>query len=96
MSRYLLSPRARADLDDIWDYTVETWSAEQAERYIRILQQAIETIAADPTRGRACDDIRPGYRKFSVGSHVIFYRRLDSAVDVIRILHQRRDFERHL
>lgn len=25
-----LRPRAEADLDDIWDYTVETWSEAQA------------------------------------------------------------------
>jgi toxin ParE1/3/4 len=28
---YRLSPRAEADLEGIWNYTVETWSAEQAE-----------------------------------------------------------------
>jgi plasmid stabilization system protein ParE len=31
-----------------------------------------------------------------VGSHVIFYLRADDHVDVVRILHARRDFARHL
>jgi toxin ParE1/3/4 len=50
--RYVLSPRAQADLEKIWDYTAERWSSAQAERYIRTLQEAIETVAADPLRAR--------------------------------------------
>jgi toxin ParE1/3/4 len=96
MSRYVLSPRAQADIDEIWDYTAETWNADQAERYIRQLHQAIETVARDPRRGLACDHIRPGYRKYSVGSHVLFFRLTDSGIDVVRVLHQRMDFPQHL
>ena len=93
---YLLSPRAAADVEEIWDYTEHRWDADQAERYSRVLQQGIEQIAQDPRRGRRCDQVRPGYRKYSVGSHVIFYRILDEKVEIVRILHQRMDFERHL
>jgi toxin ParE1/3/4 len=96
MTRYVLSPRARNDMENIWDYSAERWSNEQAERYVRALQQAIETIAADPRRARACDHIRAGYRKYSVGSHVIFFRAAANGIDIVRILHQRMDFERHL
>jgi toxin ParE1/3/4 len=28
-----LSPQAERDLEDIWFYTFENWSAEQADRY---------------------------------------------------------------
>jgi toxin ParE1/3/4 len=94
--RYVLSPRAQADLEEIWDYTAERWSSAQAERYIRTLQEAIETVADDPLRARPCDHIRTGYRRYSVGSHVIFLRPAASGIDIVRILHQRMDFERHL
>jgi toxin ParE1/3/4 len=96
MTRYVLSPRAQSDMEGIWDYTAERWSNEQAERYIRALQEAIETIAADPRRARSCDHIRAGYRKYSVGAHVIFFRAAINGIDIVRILHQRMDFERHL
>ncbi|WP_323122551.1 type II toxin-antitoxin system RelE/ParE family toxin, partial [Burkholderia alba] len=29
-----LTPLAEADLEDIWTYTFEQWSLEQAERYV--------------------------------------------------------------
>jgi toxin ParE1/3/4 len=96
MIRYILSPRAQADLDEIWDYTAETWGIDQAERYIRLLQHGIEAVAADPRRGSSCDDIRAGCRKYLVGSHILFYRITSEAIDVVRILHSRTELKRHL
>ncbi|HZZ62537.1 MAG TPA: type II toxin-antitoxin system RelE/ParE family toxin [Roseiarcus sp.] len=60
------------------------------------MQRAAETVAEDPRGGRACDDIRVGYRKFSVGAHALFFQASKSRTVVVRILHQRMDFERHL
>lgn len=97
MSRYLLSPAARADLEQIWDYTLERWGAQQAEDYLRDLVAGIERASANPLIGRACDDIRPGYRKLPAGSHVVFYRTTaEGVVDVVRVLHRRMDVDRHL
>ena len=96
MSRYVLSPRARADLEEIWDYTAQRWGIDQAEVCIRLLQGAIETLADDPHKGRPCSEVRAGYRSHSVGSHVLFFRSIKSVIDIVRILHNRMDFERHL
>ena len=96
MTRFLLSPRAQSDIEEIWDYTDERWGPEQAEKYVRVLQQAFETIARDPRRGRPSDDIRVGYRRYSVGSHVIFFRVIGGEIDVVRVLHQSMDFDQHL
>lgn len=96
-SRYLLSPAAQADLEQIWDYTHDRWGIGQAEEYLRELQHAIDRAAANPRIGRACDEIRPGYRKLPAGSHTLFYRvTAEDVVDVVRILHQRMDVDRHL
>lgn len=35
MSRYTLSPRAQADIEEIWGYTVEHWNVDQAEVYLQ-------------------------------------------------------------
>ncbi len=96
MSRYVLSPRAQADLDGIWEYTADTWSVDQAERYVRLIADGISTVAAKPARGRPCDHIREGYRKYPVGSHVLFYRLSGDGINVVRILHQQMDFGRHI
>jgi toxin ParE1/3/4 len=97
MSRsYILSPRVEADLAEIWDFTVKTWGEKQAEDYIRLLVGAIETVAENPRRGRRCDEVRKGYRKHLAGPHIIFFRKIKSGIDVIRILHSGMAFERRL
>jgi toxin ParE1/3/4 len=91
-----LTPRAEADLEEIWDYTASGWGIEQAEHYIRELWRAMVFVAADPRRGKACDDVRSGYRRYPAGSHLIFYRTAGRDIEVVRVLHQRMDHERHL
>jgi len=96
VTSYRLTPAAQRDLSTIWDYTQERWDKTQAEIYISEIRAAIERIAVDPHRGRACEDIREGYRRYGIGSHLIFYTQASDSVDVIRILHQRMDLTRYL
>lgn len=96
MSPFRLSPAARRDLSSIWDFSEENWGAHQAETYVTEIRAAIERVAAGPDRGRPCDDIRAGYRRYAIGSHLLFYIECGDGVDVIRILHQRMDPTRHL
>jgi toxin ParE1/3/4 len=93
---FLISQRAQRDLEGIWDYTAEHWNLVQAEIYLRGIWTAIQTVTADPRIGRTADDVRPGYRRYSVGSHVIFYRITQDGIDVVRVLHSHMDFDNHL
>jgi toxin ParE1/3/4 len=96
MSGYALSSRARQDLKDIWHYSADQWGRDRADRYIRAIHRSFEIIAKDSRRGRSAENLRVGYRKFSVGTHVIFFRVEDEGLNIIRILHQSMDFESHL
>ena len=53
MAECSLRPRAMADLEEIWDYTVETWGEEQAERYLRLINDGLCKIADNPKLGRS-------------------------------------------
>ena len=96
MNSYLLSPRAQLDISEIWDYTAVQWDTDQAERYVRQIQTAIQTLAHKPLIGQPCDEIRAGYRKYPAGSHMIFFRLVSSGIEVVRILHKRMDIARRL
>jgi toxin ParE1/3/4 len=96
MSRIILSPRAKLDLSEIWDHTLLQWGADQAEKYVRELWSTIEHAASVSTKSVDVGDVRRGYRKSRYGSHVIFFKVTDDRIDVVRILHQRMDFERHI
>ena len=95
--RYALTNAAARDLDAIWDYTADTWSIDQADRYIAEIGVACEALARGDKIGRPADDIRPGSRKFAVGSHVLFFRqRPDGVTEVVRVLHQQMDLPSNL
>lgn len=97
MTGFVLSPAARADLEAIWDYTSERWSPDQAERYILAIGDACESLGSGKRLGQSAEDIRKGYRKLSVGAHVVFYRTdANDLIDIVRILHQRMDLPSRL
>lgn len=96
MAEYRLGPRAAADLEAIFDYTVAAWGLAQAVRYVEQVEAAFTELASAPTRSQACDDIRRGYRRRSVQRHVIYFTVEDYGVAIVRILHGQMDVERHL
>lgn len=93
--QYRLSPLAEQDLADIWVYTFDKWSPEQADSYHAEIVDAFEGLLSGEKIGRTVD-IRDSYLKYAVGSHMIYYRKTDNGIDIMRILHQRMDAARHL
>lgn len=98
MGKYDLTSKAAEDLYDIWAYTVDTWSEEQAERYYAKLINSFLAISAHPdTYGQSYDSIHEGLRGVHMGRHVIFFTKQPSGgALIVRILHERRDYKRHL
>ena len=96
MASYTLSPAAQIDLEAIWDYTARQWGEPQAEVYARGIQAACEALSNGTLVSRSADDIRAGYRRAAVGSHVLFFRTRKGVVEIIRILYQSMDVARHL
>lgn len=95
MRGFALSPAAQADLDDIWDYTVDRWGEDQAARYVTDIRDACQGLAAG-TRHSRPSDVRHGYHKCLSGAHILYFRIADDGtIIVIRILHQRMDVGQH-
>ena len=96
--RYIISHQANQDLENIWLYTFENWSVEQADRYSELIMDEIEYISTNPDSGIDFSSIRKGYYRSRIKSHFIFYRinKKNNVVEIIRILHQRMDIENRL
>jgi len=90
-----ISHLAERDLEEIWLYTREVWSVEQADRYTQWILDAMERLRIHPTRGQDYGTIRPGYWRAKVKSHVLFYRieYASDQMEIIRVLHEKRDIE---
>lgn len=52
MAEYRLTNKAIEDLTKIWDYTFDTWSAKQADKYYLFLLNACQDIADNPNLGK--------------------------------------------
>lgn len=87
---------AHKDLENIWTYTLETWSPTQADKYYSDIIAAIEFLCANPKSGKSAEHLRKGYRFFKINSHLIFYITSDKELDVIRILHSQMDIPNRL
>ncbi len=98
MMEFRISAAALADLKQIWRFTCEKWSVDQADRYFHLLMDEIEFLCLNPQSGVDYRAIRPGYFKTRVKSHLIFYRvnHRDNQIEVMRILHQKMDVDNEL
>lgn len=94
MPRYRLSSHADADLAAIADYTIEKVGIKQARRYRDGLDRCFQMLAEHPMRGRSATGLAPKLRRWEYGSHVVFYVPDEQGVLIVRVLHQRMDFER--
>lgn len=92
MGSFTLTNAAKADLKSIAVYTQRRWGRQQRLRYAKQFDEAFQMLALSPEVGVRCDAIKNGYRKFTNGSHLVFYRVIsDEEVEVVRILHKRVD-----
>ena len=98
MAKIRLSRKAVSDLDGIWDYTIETWSEDQAVTYYRQIHAAIQSLNSLPDYlVIQYDIIKPWHLGHKVGHHILFYTKHDDgSILVDRILHERMDYQRHL
>ena len=94
MAKYELTNKAVADLNGIWEYTIENWSENQADRYYRMLLELCQDIADNPEIGKNYDGIKSDLLGLKANRHVIFYRkRLDQPIEITRILHEQMDLK---
>jgi len=86
-----LSPEADEDLIEIWGYLAREASERVADRQLHEIDVACSRLNAWPYSRRKRDDLLPGMRSVPVHSYVVFYRIRDDAVEIVRVLHGRRD-----
>ena len=95
-TKYRISAKAVEDLEQIWEYTFEKWSSDQADRYYKLLIDEIEFISNDMSSGKSMKHLKEGYKASIVKSNMIFFRRKDEITEIIRILHQKMDVESNI
>lgn len=92
MAAFRFSRAARADVTEILIHIAKDSPSAAAGMLERFERQA-RRLAAAPGIGQPRAELRPGLRSAVVGSYVIFYRAVTKGIEVVRVLHGRRDIE---
>lgn len=48
MAKFYLTNKAVQDLSEIWNYSLENWSEQQADKYYQLLIRRFKEIAQNP------------------------------------------------
>ena len=95
--RYVLAPEAALDLVQIWRYLKEQSSIEIADRVESVIRDKIVFLATNSGAGHWRKDLTDELVKFfPVYSYLIVYRPETAPLQIVSILHGRRDVEQLL
>ena len=91
---YSLSPRGKADVDEIALYiAIQSGSLDAAHRFLESIYRRFLLLGQYPQAGRKRDDLRPGVRTFPAGEYVVVYRIRGDDVLIQRVVRGSRDLE---
>jgi len=94
MKAFILSPEAEQDLDIIRNYLLEHAGVRMTRHVMRELRSGIRLVAKNPEAGHVREDLTDDFVKFwSVFSYLIVYDPTKKPVEIIRVLHGKRDVE---
>jgi len=92
----VISPAARDDLRGIYQFGLRNWGENQSSRYLENLKERFWSLTKLPHIGVERPELLPAIRSFPVKSHVIFYQVRSGQIEIIRVLHDRQDPNRHI
>ncbi len=89
--------KANEDLNNIWNYTYENWSENQADKYYATIKFHCLEIGKNPKLGKIYNGISRKLLGLKSGKHIIFYHSIsEKEIEIIRILHERMDLKNRL
>jgi len=97
MRKLHLSPAAAEDLENILQYTLDTWGVKQFNVYLASFQNAFDSLLLDHATplSKKREELFPDCRTIKSGHHVVFFRDRNNAIEIVRVLHEKMDFLRH-
>ncbi|MEJ1931694.1 type II toxin-antitoxin system RelE/ParE family toxin [Nostoc sp. NIES-2111] len=93
MKRYVLTPRAKRDVNEIWD-SIASENIEAAHRVLDAMEAAMVQLAKNPGIGHWREKLADkSHRFWLVYSYLIVYRHEVMALQIVRVLHAARDVQ---
>jgi toxin ParE1/3/4 len=97
MAKYLLSKSAESDFKKIANHTIENFGINQARVYKIGLIICFQELTDRPEMGRFYQYGNSTLLlRYRYKSHLVFYKRINNGIFIIRVVGERMDFIRHL
>ena len=96
MLRIVNSELAAVDLLEVWLNTAEEWNISQADGHLAQLSNTLKNLMDHTEIRKDRSDLRKGYRSLSINHHLAFYRLVGDEIQIMRVLHESVDLEKHL
>lgn len=91
MKDFIISPRADADLNEIWTYLAERAKLSTADRVLDEIYQVFAMVGRQPEIGSRVGDRSPGLRFVMAGNYVVLYENQTHLPRIRRVIHGARD-----
>ena len=82
---------ARRDLLEIWRYLAREASADTATAQLLRIEDVADGLAAMPYSAQPRPELGPEIRSRRVGSYMVYFRPIPGGIEILRVLHGRRD-----
>lgn len=97
MPKFQFTNKAIDDLSEIWNYTFDNWSEDQADRYYSEIIETCIALAETKISGKKYQGIVDTLKGVKINKHIIFYRQLSpKLIEINRILHERMDLKNRM
>lgn len=94
MSKYILSARARLDVQLIWNHIAKD-NLDAADKVKQEFRRVMEQLAQMPGMGHRRSDVQdPRFRFWAVYSYLIAYYPDTHPLQIVRVVHGSRDVKR--
>lgn len=90
MKPLIFTALALRDFQDIHDYIAKD-NPDAALEFIERLEKRCKRLCEMPGVGRKRDELRPNTRSATEGDYVLFYRKLNGGIEILRVVHGKRD-----
>lgn len=83
--QFIVSPDAKQDLDDIWEYYAERDLA-YAKKLLTEISKKFSLLVQYPEIGRERNDLILYMRSFAVKDYLIFYLPISDTIEILRVV----------
>ena len=93
MPRVVQTRRSRTDLGEILLY-IRRDNHRAARRLLDTIDDKLQLLAEFPGLGQPREELARSLRSFPIGDYLLFYRPRKDGIQLIRVLHGRRDLRK--